>query len=148
MPTAYPRPPTGFETDTIAALDERLKHRGRQTTLTLRQHMARLNGTSRPLTREEALKLGYGPAEVEDFFVNQHGSAAAVQGPQVLRRNGSTLLLIDANTTLVLPFDADTDAVTAALIGYQFGVDQTAHALERSIDVALANCSPPSSGDL
>ncbi|WP_448205321.1 hypothetical protein [Azospirillum sp. sgz302134] len=127
-------PVSGMPAELVAALDARLAARRPRTTLTLAEHVARLRGRW-PLSREEALRLGYPPAEVlKEFGPEKPEGCIADSGLQVTRADGKVHVTWGRNS-VVLPAGAGAREIEAALLGMEAGIHQLAAALERAVNV-------------
>lgn len=116
----------GVPADLLATLDAQLAaRRSRRTVLTLEEHAGRLQGRW-PLSRSEALSIGYSEEDVLRVFGPEAASQSAAQDAvSIVRENGRTRIDYGA-FRLDLEGELSAVEVRAALKGFDAGVQTLA----------------------
>lgn len=134
-PLRLPPPPSlVFRSGALEELDRRFKSR-RPAAATLQQHQARLASCNqRPLSRDEAERIGYPSAEIDAYFSPRQSAppnGAALRGT---RHADGTHISPDGRITLHLPSNASEGEIQALLFGFEEGMLK----MESIVDAALA----------
>lgn len=134
-PLRLPPPPSlEVRSGVLSELDRRLTAR-RPASPTLQQHQARLASCNqRLLSKDEAERIGYPPAEIEAYFRPRHSPPADGAVLRVTRDAHGTHVSSDGRITLHLPSGATEGEIQALLLGYEQGT----LIMEAVVDAALA----------